>query len=522
MESQAFFDNFEIVANAPGGITRLRELILDLAIRGALVGQDDLDRPLDIAWDFDLLKLDSQKIWGDEFLESTPKSWARLPLAMIGKWGSGGTPKRGNRTYYGGEIPWLVIGDLNDGLVLNAENFITKKGLAESSATLVPMGAVFVAMYGSIGKSGIAGIECATNQAIAHCVPDQNLVSTEFLFRLILGLRKRLFGQGRGLAQQNISQTVLKHLMVSLPPLTEQRRIVAKVDELMALCDELESAQIQRDSTRTSARRSAIDSFSTATTPDELNAAWKRISDNWLTIADTSESIASLRSMILSLAVRGKLVDQRMPEGVGLEFVSEFSGSFEPLRVPKTVPFEIPETWVWSYLGNVSINRDYERIPISKPERETRQGPYDYYGASGVIDSYDEFLFDKPLLLIGEDGANLVNRSTPIAFMARGKYWVNNHAHVIDSTSEHALEYLAIVINQMDLKPFLTGTAQPKLNQAKLNGLQIPVPPLDEQKRIVAKVEELMALCGELERSVDKRNELTKKISGSLVSETAA
>jgi type I restriction enzyme S subunit len=99
---------------------------------------------------------------------------------------------------------------------------------------------------------------------------------------------------------------------------------------------------------------------------------------------------------------------------------------------------------------------------------------------------------------------------------------VNNHAHVIDSTSEHALEYLAIVINQMDLKPFLTGTAQPKLNQAKLNGLQIPVPPLDEQKRIVAKVEELMALCGELERSVDERNELSKKISGSLVSETAA
>jgi type I restriction enzyme S subunit len=106
--------------------------------------------------------------------------------------------------------------------------------------------------------------------------------------------------------------------------------------------------------------------------------------------------------------------------------------------------------------------------------------------------------------------------------MARGKYWVNNHAHVLDSTSEHALEYLAIVINQMDLKPFLTGTAQPKLNQAKLNGLQIPVPPFDEQKRIVAKVEELMALCGELERCMAERNRLAKKIAGSLASEIAA
>jgi type I restriction enzyme S subunit len=241
MDLKTFFDNFEIIANAPGGIARLREFILDLAISGMLVDRNEQDTPIDISWDLEQLKLDAQKIWGEKFLESSPKSWVTVPLALVGKWGSGGTPKRGNKEYYGGDIPWLVIGDLNDGLVLDAENFITKKGLAESSATIVPKGAVFVAMYGSIGKSGIAGIECATNQAIAHCIPNQNLISTEYLFQLVLGIRKRLFSQGKGLAQQNISQTVLKHLMVSLPPINEQKRIVAKVDELMALCDELEN-----------------------------------------------------------------------------------------------------------------------------------------------------------------------------------------------------------------------------------------------------------------------------------------
>ena len=89
------------------------------------------------------------------------------------------------------------------------------------------------------------------------------------------------------------------------------------------------------------------------------------------------------------------------------------------------IPFEIPESWEWARLEDSLINRDSERIPVSIAERERREKIYDYYGASGVIDKIDDFLFDKPLLLIGEDGANLVNRNTPIAFIASGQYWVN-------------------------------------------------------------------------------------------------
>lgn len=114
--------------------------------------------------------------------------------------------------------------------------------------------------------------------------------------------------------------------------------------------------------------------------------------------------------------------------------------------------------------GEIMISRDGERIPVSKDERSTRAKIYDYYGASGVIDEIDAYLFDKPLLLIGEDGANLINRSTPIAFIARGKYWVNNHAHVLDGISEEFLRFLELHINAIDLKPYVTGTAQPKMN----------------------------------------------------------
>ena len=120
-----------------------------------------------------------------------------------------------------------------------------------------------------------------------------------------------------------------------------------------------------------------------------------------------------------------------------------------------------------------------------------------------MIDSIDAYLFDKPLLLIGEDGANLISRSTPIAFMAYGKYWVNNHAHVLDGFSEELLRYVCLFINAISLEPYVTGTAQPKMNQAKMNGIVLAIPSLAEQHRIIAKVDELMALCDQLENETE-------------------
>ena len=158
------------------------------------------------------------------------------------------------------------------------------------------------------------------------------------------------------------------------------------------------------------------------------------------------------------------------------------------------LPFEIPENWCWVRFGTALVNRDAERIPLSVAQREKLQKKYDYYGASGVIDKVDQYLFDKPLLLIGEDGANLLLRSKPIAFIASGQYWVNNHAHVIDSVGGVDLCYIALFINAINLAPYVTGTAQPKMNQEKLNSILVPLPPVAEQHRIVTAFEEILAI----------------------------
>ena len=228
----------------------------------------------------------------------------------------------------------------------------------------------------------------------------------------------------------------------------------------------------------------------------------------------TAYGIKKLRELILELAVRGKVVAQDPndePASVLLEKISNkrialVNGGIlrKQNSMPKItsdeMPFKLPIGWQFVRFGDVTYNRDAERIPLSVDERQGRRGEYDYYGASGVIDSIDAYLFDKTLLLIGEDGANLINRSTPIAFMARGKYWVNNHAHVIDGLTEDLLLYLCLHINAISLVPYVTGTAQPKMNQAKMNTIVLALPPVEEQHRIVTKVDELMALCEQLEQ----------------------
>ncbi|EGQ8506497.1 restriction endonuclease subunit S [Vibrio parahaemolyticus] len=227
--------------------------------------------------------------------------------------------------------------------------------------------------------------------------------------------------------------------------------------------------------------------------------------------------IKKLRKLILELAVHGKLVPQDPNDEPADILVQRIMAKKKELLADGTLKKakkskvhdaiisaeELPLGWVAADFGDITFNLDAQRIPLSVSERKGRQGIYDYYGASGVIDSIDAYLFDKPLLLIGEDGANLVNRSTPIAFMARGKYWVNNHAHVIDGISEDFLIYLSLYINSISLIPYITGMAQPKMNQAKMNSILVLLPPEKEQHRIVAKVDELMTLCDQLEQQTE-------------------
>jgi type I restriction enzyme, S subunit len=137
---------------------------------------------------------------------------------------------------------------------------------------------------------------------------------------------------------------------------------------------------------------------------------------------------------------------------------------------------------------------DGRRIPLSQDQRSTLSGPYPYYGASGIIDYIDNYIFDEPLLLLSEDGANLINRSTPIAFIAEGKYWVNNHAHVLKPKPDLVnMKFLAYALSDYDVSAFNFASAQAKLNQANARKISFPLPPIDEQDRIVTELEALQA-----------------------------
>lgn len=153
--------------------------------------------------------------------------------------------------------------------------------------------------------------------------------------------------------------------------------------------------------------------------------------------------------------------------------------------------------WPVKPFGELASNQDGRRKPVRASDRAKRKGKFPYYGASGIIDYVEAYLFDETALLIGEDGANLLARSTPIAFLAHGKYWVNNHAHVVTDNGNADLNYLCAALNLRDFADYVTGSAQPKLNQANLNRMPIQVPPVPLQKEFAQRVTEIRGLEAE-------------------------
>ena len=180
--------------------------------------------------------------------------------------------------------------------------------------------------------------------------------------------------------------------------------------------------------------------------------------------------------------------------------------------IDEEIPFEIPWGWELARFGSVMYNRDSERIPLSVAKRSKLTKIYDYYGASGVIDKVDKYLFNKDLLLIGEDGNNLINRSKPIAYIATGKYWVNNHAHVLDCIDSIFMQHIGLYINSISLVDYVTGTAQPKMNQEKMNSILLPLPPHNEQKRILQKIVKIQPLFVRYEKNQLRLEALTKTL----------
>lgn len=218
--------------------TRIKTKILDLALTGKLVPQNQDDEPA-----IELLrKINSSFSPADnrhyaKVPFEIPKSWCWTTLGRIGKWQSGATPSRMKKEYYGGDIPWLKTGDLNDGFIRNIPESITSLALQETSVKLNPSGSVLLAMYGAtIGKLGILTTPATTNQACCACV-SYNGVEQMYLFYFLLSHRSEFVNQGGGGAQPNISKDKIIETLIPIPPLNEQRRIVQAVRSIFSILD---------------------------------------------------------------------------------------------------------------------------------------------------------------------------------------------------------------------------------------------------------------------------------------------
>lgn len=186
-----------------------------------------------------------------------------------------------------------------------------------------------------------------------------------------------------------------------------------------------------------------------------------------------------------------------------------------PLSVYRKVlgdPRHNPFQWPVFRLGEICLNEDARRVPVKSSDRKAMQGRYPYYGASGVIDHVDDYLFDGQRLLVGEDGANLIARSSPIAFIADGKYWVNNHAHVLSENGKAKLRFLEYYFALIDLKPFVTGSAQPKLTRSALDSLPVPLPPLDLQEHFESMLNTFDASLSQTDISARQNSSLSSAL----------
>lgn len=456
----------------------LKDKILDLAMRGKLVPQDPDDEPASVL--LEKIKAEKEQLIKEKKIKKSkplppitddvkpfdiPDSWEWVRLGdVLLKSIGGGTPSKRNSGYWGGNIPWISVKDVHENSlkVTETQDSITKKGLKNSSTNLIRANTLVAVMRMAVGRIAIIEMNACINQDLRALI-----TSSYFYDRYLLYIYSQLSFETSGITVKGIKIKALLETLIPLPPLSEQKKIVTKIAQLFALLRKVESSAQQYAKLQT-----------------------------------------LLKSKVLNLAMRGKLVKQDPndePASVLLEKIkAEKQELIKEKEIKKTKPlptitddekpFDIPDSWEWVRLGDVVFNYDDQRIPVSLATRRKKEKIYDYYGASGKIDKIDNYIFSKSLLLISEDGANLLARNKPIAFIATGKYWVNNHAHVMDSINFNLLKYISLYINYQRINQYISGSAQPKLNQQNLNKIPIPVSPEGTQKKIINKINSIFVL----------------------------
>jgi type I restriction enzyme S subunit len=556
MLNQFILENFGVIAGAPDGIGKLRAMVLNLAFTGKLASSDASDSSVD---DF---VLDLQQSRNTMIAEGTiskpryhdpvavqdppfpiPSHWAWVRLGDIGTIVGGGTPKSNDPSCWadGHGIPWLTPADMRGQAshhVTRGNRDITAKGLASSSAQLLPAESVLFSSRAPIGHVAIAAAALTTNQGFKSCVPYDPRMSA-YIYTFLLSAGPRIDAAASGTTFKEVSGKEMSMVEFPLPPIEEQERIVAMVDELFAHCDVLEDRRREQNVSAIRARKSLFGELSGIETRDDVTVSWGRVDANWEILTDHPDAMLGMRGSILDLAVRGQLVP---PARDGKSAETEMQSVFErkrelKLRKPKAVKpvtadekwFATPEGWVWARWEDITdwITYGFTRpmphvetgIPIITG-KNVRFGAIQWQETHKTTDEAFEQLSDKdrPVpgdLLVTKDGS--IGRSAIVEDDI--KFCINQSVAVLWLRScDFDRRFLQLVIQsphvQSELIRKTEGVALKHVSVVDFG--RIPIPPIAIQRQIVAKVGELMAICDDLERALTDQNDCADSVGSAL------
>ena len=433
---------------------KLRQKILELAIHGKLVPQDPNDEPASVL--LERIRAEKERLIKEGKIKrgkksasdtphyenrqvgeanEVPEGWEWQKLGDIGVWQSGATPSRLNKDYYGGDIPWLKTGDLNDGFIYEIPETITQKALEETSVRLNPAGSVLIAMYGAtIGKVGILTFPATTNQACCACVDYQG-IEQMYLFYFLLSHKEEFLLLGGGGAQPNISKEKIVDTFIPIPPLLEQKRIVNAIEQWFNLIESLETAK------------------------DDLQT-----------------SIAHAKSKILDLAIHGKLVPQDPNDEPAIELLKRINPKLTPCD---NAHYEnVPSSWIKVPLGNICTLNEGE--PITDKE-------YLYIDVKGLRTSNFASKQSGKYVPVGTTLILVDGENSGEVFYTPVEGYQGSTMKVLNIDSNMNTQYVLYFVNlhQRALRENKVGSAIPHLNKKMFRELIIPIPPISEQERIV-------------------------------------
>ncbi|MXW27100.1 MAG: restriction endonuclease subunit S [Dehalococcoidia bacterium] len=372
--------------------------------------------------------------------------WPEVPLGEFADVVGGGTPSTKEPSYWGGDVAWITPKDLSrlEGrFVGRGDRSITVEGLEASSAKVLPPGTLVVSSRAPIGYVAIAAKPLATNQGCRSLVFKDD--EPKFFYYVLKSSTKKLEALANGTTFREISGTGMKRVAVPRPPLDQQKAIASI---LGALDNKIE----QR-------RQTAL----------EVERLLQTLFQAWFVDFEPVKAKAA-----------GAAFFPSMPQHV-----------FEslPSRLVDSGIRPMPEGWHSGSLGDAIDIHDFRRVPLSRRERQRRKGPFRYYGATGIVDYVDDFLFDGRFVLVGEDGTVISDNDGPVVQYVWGQFWVNNHAHVLTGAGGISTEYLRLLLDSINIRPFVTGAVQLKLNQRNLRSVPVIAPP----PQAVSAFEEIIA-----------------------------